>query len=56
LGFINRLLGTQNLWILIEPGHEHIGEEDAAQSHIDRSVDDGNGFGHSDPLKRLAPM
>jgi hypothetical protein len=55
LGFIDRLLGRQNLWIPIEPGYEHIGEEAAAQSHIERSVDDGNGIGHREPLKRLAP-
>jgi len=39
----------------IEPGSEHIGEEYAAQSHIDRCVKGRNGFAHAKPLKRLAP-
>jgi hypothetical protein len=38
----------------IEPGGEHIGEEYAAQSHIDRCVEGRNCFAHGKPLKRLA--
>ena len=39
----------------VEPGSEHIGEEYAAQSHIDRCVKGRNCFAHAKPLKRLAP-
>ena len=38
----------------IEPGSEHIGEEYAAQSHIDRCVEGRKRWAHSKPLKRLA--
>lgn len=54
LGFINGLPCGQNLGIAVEPGCEHIGEEYAAQSHIDRRVEGRKRLGHSQPLKRLA--
>ena len=54
LGFIGCLPSWQNLWVAVEPACEHIGEEHAAQSHIDRCVDGRKRLVHCKPLERLA--
>jgi hypothetical protein len=41
----------QNLFV--EPGHQHIGQEHAAHSHIDRNRQ-GSGWVHGKLLERLA--
>jgi hypothetical protein len=38
----------------VEPGCEHIGEEYAAQFHIDRGLKGRKRYAHGKPLKRLA--
>ena len=40
--------------IVVEPGCQHIGEEYAAQSHIDRYRNGRNRWAHNKPLERLA--
>ena len=43
------------MWVAVEPGFEHIGEQYAAQSRIDRCMEGGKRFAHGDPLERLPP-
>jgi hypothetical protein len=43
-----------SLWIAVEPGGEHIGEQYAAQCHIDWSVEGRLCFGHGKPSELLA--
>jgi hypothetical protein len=54
LGFIGCLHTCQTVWVASEPGFDHIGEEHATQSSIDRRVEAGNSFAHGDRLERLA--
>jgi hypothetical protein len=53
LGFIGGLRSWQNLWVAVEPAFEHIGEEHAAQSRIERYVERRKRFVHGDRLERL---
>ena len=54
LGFINCLLGGQDLWIAVEPGYQHIGEKYAAQSHVDRYLAGRKSLAHGETSERLS--
>jgi hypothetical protein len=49
------LRSGEKVGVASEPAFEHVGEEHAAQSRIDRRGEGGMSFVHGDLLERLSP-